>query len=100
MKNEKPYALSFFPKGGDRMPKPLMLVDNCAIEVAAVKKAEGNTDWIVRLFNSTAQKQTAQFKMPAFGVQRKLSFTPYEIQTLRVGAAGRVWSVNLMEVRK
>ncbi len=96
-KNEKPYAMSFFPKGDGQKPAPMALLSNTAIEAASVKKAESNTDWIVRLFNASDEKQTAQLRMPVLSVCTKLTFGPYEIKTLRINGRGTTQPVSLME---
>jgi len=98
--NEKPYALSFFPLGDGKLPKPLAIMDNKAIELTAFKKAERSADWIVRLFNTSARKQTATVKLPALGGRQTLEFVPYEIKTLKVSSKGKIVPVNLVEEKK
>lgn len=95
--NEKPFALSFFHSGDGRLPKPMAIVDNQAIEISALKKAHGSNCWIVRLFNTTGQKQTAQLKLPVFKRSRKLIFGMFEVKTLMIDAKGKIKDVNLME---
>lgn len=97
VKNERPCALSFFPRGGGKRPQPMVLLNNPAVELSAVKQAESNADWIVRLFNTTAQKQTVQLKMPVLGVQTRLILTSYEIKTLRINSRKKCREVNLIE---
>ncbi|MFA6186926.1 MAG: glycoside hydrolase family 38 C-terminal domain-containing protein [Phycisphaerae bacterium] len=96
-KNEKPFALSFFPCGSGRKPKPFVVLNKAAIEIAAVKKAENNNDWIIRLFNSSSKKQSAQLKLPVLDIKTSLDFGPFEIKTLRTNSKGKIFEVNLME---
>jgi alpha-mannosidase len=96
-KNEKPCALSFFPKGDGQFPKPMVRLSNPAIELSAVKKVESNADWIIRLFNTTDRKQSARVDMPALNCRHAVQLTPYEIQTLRITACRTVRQVNLIE---
>ena len=97
-KNEKPFALSFFPSGKGRKPKPFAILNKSVIEISAVKKAENNNDWIIRLFNSADSKQSAQLKLPVLNLNTKLSFRPFEIKTLRVEPrTGKYYETNLME---
>lgn len=95
--NEKPFALSFFPLGSGQTPKPLALINNPAIELSAFKKAERSADWIVRLFNTSSRKQTADITLPALGSRQTLAFGPYEIKTLNVNTKGKAVPVNLVE---
>ncbi|OHB54150.1 MAG: alpha-mannosidase [Planctomycetes bacterium GWF2_42_9] len=95
-KNEKPFALSFFPNGDGNKLESFAILNNESIGISAIKKAENNNDWIIRLFNSTDKKQSAQLKLPVLGISRRLSFGPFEIKTIRVDNK-RVSEVNLME---
>ncbi|MDD5134743.1 MAG: glycoside hydrolase family 38 C-terminal domain-containing protein, partial [Phycisphaerae bacterium] len=96
-KNEKPFALSFFPSGRGSKPKPFAVLNKAVIEISAVKKAENNTDWIIRLFNSSSKKQSAQLKLPVLDAKIKLDFGRFEIKTLRANSKGKIVEVNLME---
>jgi alpha-mannosidase len=96
-KNEKPFALSFFPSGSGRKPKLFAVLNKAVIEISAVKKAENNTDWIIRLFNSSSKKQSAQLKLPILDIKIRLDFGPFEIKTLRANSKGKIFEVNLME---
>jgi len=98
VKNEKPFALSFFPKGGGKCPQPMVLLNNSAIELSAVKQAESNSDWIIRLFNTTARKHSVRIKLPAIGMKFTERFVPHEIKTFRVNGKGLIQNVNLMEL--
>lgn len=96
IKNEKPMALSFFPNGGGSQPKPLASIDNQAIEMSAFKKAENGAGWIVRLFNSLANPQSAQFVAPVLGVRRKVKFGAFEVKTFRINNKAMM-ETNLIE---
>ncbi|MHB0946194.1 MAG: glycoside hydrolase family 38 N-terminal domain-containing protein [Sedimentisphaerales bacterium] len=96
-KNEKPFVLSFFPGGSGGKPKPFVVLDKAVIEMSAVKKAEDNTDWIIRLFNSSSKKQSAQLTLPVLDIKTRLDFGPFEIKTIRANGKGKIFEVNLME---
>ncbi len=96
-KNEKHFVLSFFPSGNGRKPKPFAVLNKATIEISAVKKAENNNDWIIRLFNSISKKESAQLQLPALDIKTMLDFGPFEIKTLRVNSKGKIFEVNLME---
>ncbi|MFA5293013.1 MAG: glycoside hydrolase family 38 C-terminal domain-containing protein [Phycisphaerae bacterium] len=96
-KNENPFALSFFPDGSGKKPKPFAVMNKTVIEISAVKKAENNNGWIIRLFNSSPKKQAARLKLPVLDIKTRLDFGPFEIKTLRVNSKGKIFEVNLME---
>ena len=95
-KNEKPFALSFFPNGGGVLPKPLATLDNPVIEMAAFKKAENGSGWIVRLFNSSDKPQFARLVAPSLGVRKKIEFGKFEIKTFRIHNK-KMTETNLIE---
>ena len=97
IKNEKPFALSFFPGGEGKTPKSFSVLNKKMIEISAIKKAQNNNDWIIRLFNSSSKKQSAQLKLSVLKLNQKLSFRPFEIKTLRISNRGKVSEVNLIE---
>ena len=96
-KNEKPFALSFFPSGTGVKPKSFAVLNKAAVKISAVKMAENNTDWIIRLFNSSSKKQSVQLKLPVMNIKTRLNFGPFEIKTLRANSKGNIFEVNLME---
>jgi alpha-mannosidase len=96
-KNEKPYALAFFPSGDGKIPRPFAILDKKEVEISAIKKAEDNGDWIIRLFNSGSRKKSVMLKLPVFKLNSKLSFGPFEIKTLRLNDRNELLEVDLME---
>jgi alpha-mannosidase len=81
--NEKHFALSFFPSGTGRKPKPACVLSDDAIQVAAFKKAEDGPDLIIRLFEPTGKKRTAVLSLPFVPARTKVQLRPFEIRTLR-----------------
>lgn len=76
--NQKPYVLSFFPSGlGEKTEKPLVL-DNKNIILSALKK-ENNGKVLIRLYNSSFEKQTAILKFEEKSLS--VDFTPFEVKT-------------------
>ena len=96
-RNEKPFALSFFPQGEGMLPKPFAVVDNKTIEISTFKKAENSNDWIVRLFNSVSSKQTCKLTIPIWGISQKLEFGVFEVKTLKINNKGKYHETNLVE---
>ena len=96
--NEKPMALSFFPCGSGKVPKPLVVLDDGVVQVAAVKKAETNDDLIVRLFEPTGRSRTTTVSLPFARLRRKVRLGKFEVKTFRIDLKNRTWhEVDLME---
>lgn len=98
MRNEKPIALSFFPSGQGKTAKPLAIIDDEAVVITAIKKAEDSNDIIVRLFEPTGHPRATVLFIPFLKLKIKLSFDPFEIKTLRINPRnGNYYETNLME---
>jgi hypothetical protein len=63
-KNEKPFALAFFPSGQGKRPLPFIELSDDAVQVAAMKKAEDGRGLIIRLFEPTGQKRKTVLSLP------------------------------------
>lgn len=98
-KNEKPFALSFFPAGHGKTLQPAVQLTGEAVVMTAMKKAEANNDVIVRVFNPTPAESKAALRLPALDVHTDLTFKPFELKTLRISTkTKRAREVNLLEV--
>ncbi|HOX06942.1 MAG TPA: glycoside hydrolase family 38 C-terminal domain-containing protein [Planctomycetota bacterium] len=96
--NEKPMALSFFPSGAGRRPKPFVSVDGAGVELMAAKPVEDGRGLVVRLFEATGRASTARVRLPFAGMGRRVYFRPFEIKTLRVDPRRRTWTeADLLE---
>ena len=73
VKNEKVYALSFFPPGKGNKPKPLAILDDDTVVITAFKKSENGNCFIVRLFEPTGRKRSVQLSLPA--ISKKIKIT-------------------------
>jgi alpha-mannosidase len=97
-KNEKPFALSFFPSGKGSQLYPAAIVSDEALIITTIKKAVDNNDWIIRLFEPTGQKRSTVLNLPALKTKMSLDFSPYEIKTVRVNDKTKEWfETNLLE---
>jgi alpha-mannosidase len=97
-KNEKPFALSFFPSGKGTEILPAAILSDKAILITTIKKAVDNNDWIVRLFEPTGQKRSTVLNLPALKTKISLDFSPYEIKTIRVNSRTKKWfETDLLE---
>lgn len=80
--NMPPMALSFYPTGaGDKPTAPLTLADNDTVQWTALKQAEDQNGWVVRLFNPTDRPQAATVQWECD--KTTVTFGAYEIKTLR-----------------
>lgn len=89
--NEAPMALSFFPKGGGIKPGPLLVVEEPAVQVTAIKPAEENDNLIVRLFEPTGKARNAVLRLPWAEMEIPAGLAPFEILTLRVNWRTKTW---------
>lgn len=99
VKNEKPYALSFFPSGKTQAKnKSFIRLSDSSVIVSAVKKSQVGNDLIIRLFESTgrARQVTVYFDFIPRAVTIKLN--AFEIKTLRVKRpSNTIREVNCIE---
>ncbi|RAV00992.1 alpha-mannosidase [Paenibacillus sp. YN15] len=85
--NEQPYALSFFPSGEGVLPAPLLQLEDDAIQLAAFKREERGTGYILRLFEPTGQGGSTRICTPALGIREQVELSGFEIRTYRLDAA-------------
>jgi len=97
-RNEQPMALSFFPPGRGRAPKPFMTLSDTVTQVVAVKKAERGNALIVRLFEPTGRRRSTTLTFPFVRMSRKIRLGPFEVRTIRIDFRKKRWTdVDLME---
>lgn len=93
--NEGVMALSFYPTGSGQMPpQGLRLEANAQIQLTALKKAEIGDGYILRLFNSSCERQTATVRW--FDAEKTVTLVPFEIMTIRYDD-GTFHAADLME---
>jgi alpha-mannosidase len=96
--NEKPFAVSMFPSGEGVLPKPTIILDDNAVQMTALKKAEESGHFIVRLFEPTGLARTTTLNFPSIGVSHRVDLGKFEIKTLRLDAKAKTLTeVGLME---
>lgn len=97
-RNEKPFALSFFPPGTGKKAKPVAVLSDKAIQIVAMKKAEKGDTIILRLFEPTGRRRTAQLSLPFIGKKIPLVMNKFEIKTLRINPKKRtITETGLLE---
>ncbi len=97
-RNEKPFCLAFFPPGEGRRPRPFIYLNDDAIEVTALKKAEKGENLIIRLFEPTGKKRTTVLFLPWARARKRISLSGFEIRTLSFNPRTRIFrELDLLE---
>lgn len=89
VKNEKPYALSFFPCSASKKPKPLVVLSNKIVQITAIKRAQKNNDLIIRLFEPTGKNIRLSIHFPFCGMRKQIEMKSFEIKTLKLNVKKR-----------
>ena len=98
IKNEKPFALSFFPCGMGKKPKPFAVLSDGVVQIAAIKRAENNNNIIIRLFEPTGKKRTTTLSLPFIDKKIRITLSGFEIKTLSVNPkTGKYIETDLLE---
>ena len=84
VKNEVPFALSFFPHGGGAQPKPGLLLSDDVVQLAAFKQAEDGRGFVIRLFEPTGRARRTTLSVPSHNLAVDLELEAFEIKTLRL----------------
>lgn len=96
--HEAPPALYAFPPGEGRTTMPFVTLDDMAVVIAAMKRAEDGDTLIVRLFNPTGTPQTTTLSLPRDGIAVPVGLGAFEIKTLAIDrSGGSVMETNLLE---
>jgi alpha-mannosidase len=93
--HEAPMALYAFPSGGGEPVAPLMMLDDPAVVLSTVKRAEEGDALIVRLFEPTGTPRATTLTLDSQRIPVTLG--AFEIVTLRIERSGQVATVNLLE---
>ncbi len=99
-KNERPFALSFFPSGAGRKPPAAFTLSDEVVQCAASKQAEDNGDIILRLFEPTGKARSTTVSVPSARIAGAVRLSGFEVKTLRVDLKRRrLAEVGLLEGR-
>lgn len=99
--NEKPVVLSCFPSGERRDVKPLIILDDAAVQLTAFKKSITTDSYIIRLFEPTGRQRTCTVKFPAADMERRVELGGFEIKTLQYDPiCGNIDEVSMLEEQK
>jgi len=98
VKNEKPYALPFFPSGEGAKIKPGVTLSDGVAQVTVFKKAEDSSDLIIRLYEPAGRERTTTLALPFADAKTKVRLRPFEIKTLRFNNKTRAFKeTDLLE---
>ncbi|MHB9038159.1 MAG: glycoside hydrolase family 38 N-terminal domain-containing protein [Armatimonadota bacterium] len=98
VRNEKPFALSFFPSGLGDASQPFIKLSDDVINLTAAKLSEDGNSLIMRLFEPTGKARQTIITLPFIELQYKVSLSAFEIKTLRVDVgSATVDEVDLVE---
>ena len=98
VRNEKPFALSFYPPGQGSKPKTGPTLSDNVVQITAMKYAENGRDIIVRLFEPTGKKRSTTLRLPFVPMSVKVDLKGFEIKTLKINPRTKKASeVNLLE---
>ncbi len=96
--NEPPLLLCCDPAGGGEKPAPAVLLDDEAVQLAALKRAEDGGRLVLRLFEPTGKSRRCRLRVPAADAHAELSFAPFEVKTVVVDhSTGRFEETDLLE---
>jgi len=99
MMNEKPVALfETYHRGPLPQKSSFLSVSENNIFVEAVKEAEdGSGDVILRVYEAAGRNTSVECKVPSLGRAFSLSFTPFEIKTVRLSEGKEAVCNNMLE---
>ena len=96
--NERPVVLSCFPGEQEKEVKPLITLDDSAVQLTAFKKSVATDSYIIRLFEPTGVKRQCNVKIPVAGVEEQIEIGAFEIKTLEYSpSCGDIREVGLLE---
>jgi alpha-mannosidase len=98
IRNEKPFALSFFPPGQGQRIKTGPILEDDVCQISCLKPAEKGNDLIVRVYEPTGRKRSTTLRIPAIGIKKKIELGAFEVKTFKINQRTRkVREVNLIE---
>ena len=97
-RNEKPFALSFYPSGQGRKSLPGPQLSDGIVQITAMKKSENGNDLILRLFEPTGKKRETILTIPFLKIRSKIKLSGFELKTLRIDLKKRkIRETDLLE---
>lgn len=82
--NEKPYPFAFCPPGTGEKKDSFITVDNPAVVISALKRAEYSENYILRVYESTGKEQEAVIRIKELNINQKIIVKANQIKTFLV----------------
>lgn len=96
--NEKPYALSYFPSGDGVKPLSLAVLEDDVVQITAIKRAQCDNGYVVRLFEPTGTKRKTVLSIPVIPKKINLTLEAFEIKSLYLNVVtGQYYEIDLLE---
>lgn len=95
--NERPYALAHIPSGKGNAPQTLAEISESTVMLSCFKPALDGNGYIIRLYEAQGKKAETVVKLPFCGVEKKISFSPFEIKTYRLTPDNTLVEDNILE---
>jgi alpha-mannosidase len=95
--NERPVLISMFPRGAGAVQPASLRVEDPRILCTALKQAETGDGYILRLFNTTAERQSGEATIEAAGLVLSYELGPFEVATYQFDREGAWAPVDMME---
>jgi alpha-mannosidase len=103
-RGEEPMPLMLYPsplengsRAGSPAREPAVTLSDDVVQLAAFKRAEDDSGYVLRLFEPTGAPRETEVALPPLGIRTHVSLRGYELITLLVTDEGEVLRVNLME---
>lgn len=81
-RNEVPVVLSCCPPGTGQILQPVITVDAANVVLSAMKKAEYQQGFVLRLYESEGRKSRTLVTLPFCKIREEVEFEPFEVKTL------------------
>lgn len=100
-KSEAPFAVCYFPSGKGETPESLLRINDSAVQLAALKKAEYSDDIIIRLFEPTGSARDVKLESPLLDTDFDIRLDAFEIKTLKLNPdSAELCETNLLEEKE
>jgi alpha-mannosidase len=98
VKNQMPMVLSCSPDGSGSSPRAAVVLEDEAVQLSAMKMAEGGEDLVLRLFNPTGNERRLRILLPVLDIRHETVLGQYEIKTVRIERkSGEIREADLLE---
>lgn len=94
--NETPVIFSAFPSGEGELPKQSVVLSDPDVQLSAMYFDEEKQCYILRLWNTQAERRTVTVGLPLWGVEEAVSFEPFRFRTFAVSRDGGLQETDVL----